>query len=49
MIEIYTDEIRMDEKVLRYATDEEIKALREIAGNIARRSRLRDQQMAESL
>ncbi|MCD8363021.1 MAG: hypothetical protein LUC98_08695 [Lachnospiraceae bacterium] len=47
MIEIYVGELRMDEKALQYTSDEEIRKLREIAGNIAKRSRTEEQQAKE--
>lgn len=37
MIEIKKDELRVDETVLKYATDEEMKKLRDISKAICRR------------
>lgn len=37
MIEIKKDELRVDEAVLKYATEEEMKKLRGISENISRR------------
>lgn len=39
MIEIMKNELRIDEESLKYATDSEIKKLKEIAKSISGRSR----------
>lgn len=39
MIEIKKDELRVDETVLKYATDEEFKKLRDISKAISQRIR----------
>lgn len=46
MIEILKNELRIDEKVLKYATDEEIQRLRTITAQIIKRIRVSEEEMA---
>lgn len=43
MIEIYKNELRIDESILKYATSEEMAALREISRAIAERAKKENQ------